>query len=851
MSDNSKTSPVSNNTESSTSSTEPDEQVTINTHQNVSFFEAAGEVLTTWDSTPDPTTAVAGTPDLDLGSFLARPILIEKLSWTDVTSMSYEFNPWAELLAKLSVVEKLKHFALMKSNVRLRFVVNGSPFYYGRLIVGIVPYATSNVPWQILSAATIITEPVTNYLSQNVHGFIDPATNATFEMSVPFLSVKNWARMYSVTGTVVPALFTDIVNLPHVAIREINPLRLGNAGSNPLVNISIFAWFENPELAIPTASTYGVVSEGPKKPKPDREQADSAEGKSTISSIATAFSNSLAMLKSVPVIGPFAMAGSIAAGATSSIAKMFGFSRPVLLSEDSFVVQRAITNLSATQGTFSGYKLSVDPMQGLSVDPRLANCNPSDEMSIAAIASKEAYLTTIGWSVDNVPETSSESLFQCSVTPMLYSSSVDIGLGNYYWEPLPCAFAALPFSYWKGTMVFRFQMVASQYHRGKVAIIFEPNRNALISTGVDFNNHVSAILDLQDIDNFEFTVPWRSDVPMRKNPTLASKLLPYTPNGAGTPFSPIPNVSSEEMNGFFRIVVINELVGATSPCNPVAINVYARCEDLEVAFPRDLTIADLDNGVRVSEGIMSEGPLDAVQIGGFDKDEMALSPALMPDIKTGDNFKVVFGESILSFRSLLKRFVYEAQIFNPGGSNRSVRTTGNIYPQVSFYLMTSTMGTDVSTNTSLTYFSYLKYAYIAVRGGYRRTLLSSSETTKPDYFSVTTTHSSAQTTISRTLVDLQGLHSTVVGTAVNPYITNNSISWETPFYTGARYHIGVAHEGISVDASLYADTDLSGYQVYAIYPNTVPACYQLISCAAADDFSLSGYTGAPPRIVNP
>ena len=38
----------------------------------------------------------------------------------------------------------------------------------------------------------------------------------------------------------------------------------------------------------------------------------------------------------------------------------------------------------------------------------------------------------------------------------------------------PCAIAALPFRYWNGSMKFRFQVVCSTFHKGRLEIRFDP-----------------------------------------------------------------------------------------------------------------------------------------------------------------------------------------------------------------------------------------------------------------------------------------------------------------------------------------------------------------------------------------
>jgi hypothetical protein len=377
--------------------------------------------------------------------------------------------------------------------------------------------------------------------------------------------------------------------------------------------------------------------------------------------------------------------------------------------------------------------------------------------------------------------------------------------------------------------------------------------SALITPGIDYNNHISAILDLQDLDNFEFAVPWRSERPMLRTfiPTQ-TVALPYTPNPIN-PFFPVSSTSAEEANGFFRIVVVNELVGATSPCTDITINVYARCEDLEVAYPRQLEIEDFDNGERVSEGLFlpptSEGPLDDVQIGGFDKEEMVLSPILGGEVTTGDNFKVVFGENVLSFRTLLKRFTKEFTAFTGAGTSNATSVDSNIYPYISGYLATVPSVSGLAATPDLSLYAYLKYAFLAVRGGYRRVVLVNGDGgSLPTYLSVSNIERYATDVPNITVgTNYFEVVPTLVGGALNPMDQNRSVAFETPSYTSARYSIGVALNGVA--APDYADEHMNGWMVTGNFDGDRANTFYLVAAAAADDFSLSGFVGCPPRIT--
>jgi hypothetical protein len=201
-------------------------------------------------------------------------------------------------------------------------------------------------------------------------------------------------------------------------IQQMNSLKLGN-NLDPgglSVNITVFAWAEDVKLAVPTAKSVAVApSTLVKEAKvvklgggnSKKESAETTQGKATISTVASAFSKSFGALKNVPLIGPFATAGSIAASSISDVAKIFGYSRPVQMSDTFRYQPQPISNTAATVGAYTGERLAVDPLNEVTIDPRVGNMPAEDELTISSIASRESYLTTITWTKDEQPLTGS------------------------------------------------------------------------------------------------------------------------------------------------------------------------------------------------------------------------------------------------------------------------------------------------------------------------------------------------------------------------------------------------------------------------------------------------------------
>jgi hypothetical protein len=130
----------------------------------------------------------------------------------------------------------------------------------------------------------------------------------------------------------------------------------------------------------------------------------------------------------------------------------------------------------------------------LSIDPRICELDATDELSLDYIAQKESYLFQFTWDVTDIVD---DVLMALDVDPMAERrTSV---AGGYRIIPTALSFASRPFSAWSGTLKYRFQVIASQYHRGRIAIIYDPTGPL---TGDPYNTTFNTIIDLPEGRDF-------------------------------------------------------------------------------------------------------------------------------------------------------------------------------------------------------------------------------------------------------------------------------------------------------------------------------------------------------------
>jgi hypothetical protein len=140
--------------------------------------------------------------------------------------------------------------------------------------------------------------------------------------------------------------------------------------------------------------------------------------------------------------------------------------------------------------------------------------------------------------------------------------------------------ASMPFKYWTGKMRYRFQVVASAMHRGRLAIVYDP-----VSTPTVREDNVNYI-EIIDISQCrEFTVEVSNNQPF----TLLEHARPSSQDVSSLYDTDPLTFAAPYGNGTISVWVINELTTPTTDPtvnNDIKINVFlAAGDDFEVFVP--------------------------------------------------------------------------------------------------------------------------------------------------------------------------------------------------------------------------------------------------------------------------
>lgn len=678
--------------------------------QNVTFIDNEPGEEHDYGSTMDSLRLEPMATDASLEEFFSRPLRIGSVDWAVGNDLNVSYWPWEAYFSNKRVVNRISNYKLLSCELCVKVVVNGNSFTYGKAIVSYTPF----VGYDDLSRFRSIAADICA-LSQRPHVYIDPCTSQGGCLSLPF---SWWENTLDVTSdTYLDVGTTDFTKMGQLDLKSLNGLKHAN-GATDTINVNIYVWAKNVKLAVPTivgpsnmvpqaeefvinprehrfprlptqhrapkrtlAQAYEYVVD-PKTLKPQAK--DEYTGSGIISKPATAIANYLSRVKA-PVIQPYITATQLAASTVGAIASLFGYSRPVHLSSSRYQPNTK-HNMAVSNLEDDVTKLALDSKQELTIDPSAYGLSTKDEMDINFIAGRESYWNTFTWALGKGQQ---ELLWNAIVDPMVPIKYDGGGETEIHCPAI--TFAAMPFNRWRGSIKYRFQIVASKFHRGRLRIVYDPS--ACGGTGdqarTELNTAYTTIVDISNTTDFTVVAGWGQSTTYRamgplSNPQslyMDTDRLDYDSNG------------DEFGNGVIAVYVETELtVPNTDINNDIEINVFISAgDDFELAMPTGERVTRLrlrqpsELTPQAKEFDIKDSKMYArfnADTGEYEDDfskfrpqGMETEPSSMAEnsidtpekpttiatlgetIPTSDPANLMhFGESIRSFRQLVKRY---------------------------------------------------------------------------------------------------------------------------------------------------------------------------------------------------
>jgi len=344
----------------------------------------------------------------------------------------------------------------------------------------------------------------------------------------------------------------------------------------------------------------------------------------------------------------------------------------------------------------------------LSVSSTNVGLDGKDELSINYLCGKEALLTVVPWGgTDGVDTT----LFQSYVCPSLY---------DYITGPpdrvyaTPMAHISQMFNSWRGDIIFRFKIVCTKFHRGRLRISWDP-QGANRATAATIPGIYTKVIDITECTDVSIRIPYAQAYAWAKNRTYSS--TEYWRIGAFP-----SDLKSYYDNGLISVQV---LTVQTSPVAnaPIAIAVFVKGSDnLEMGDPR--TVGQ-NWSYYIPQSGYSENVSEVNQDETEDVEFSHTNPSPMMNC-------INMGEKIISIRQLLRRTTLQriaGVTTASAGNSRIVYAASYMsrYPLYYGYDLNgiNTAATGVSTNFNFNFvtpYQIVAPCFIGQRGGMNWTI---------------------------------------------------------------------------------------------------------------------------------
>lgn len=593
--------------------------------------ENAGEALS-YNPLIDSTFTNTYTPIADLRTYLQRPVRIYTQSWTVANALRTSIKPWDLYFNDARIKDKIENYGFLQCNLKLKFVVNATPFNYGALLV-------SYNPLNQYEGAPVTT--LVNYdiqcigLSQRPHLWIYPATNQGGELVLPYINKEDWLDVTS---------RASFQNMGELIFITPDILRNANSVTNT-IDIQVFAWAEDIRLAGPTLKAA--------------LQADEYEYDGVISKPASAISRAAGALGVLPKIGPFATATSMVTGAVAEVASWFGFTNTPVISEVKPYKSMNFHSLASAEISQPVDKLTLDPKNELTIDSRTIGLDGTDELVISSLAQRESFLKSSVWAATDAVD---HVIFGSLVNPFLYAEQTNASV--VYHQSTPLAWMSHMFKYWRGDLIFRFRFIATKYHKGRVMISWDPHKNLTSSIPTPTTNYCR-IVDIAEEPDVEIRVNFCQETSYRIIDNDTSRTY-YSDTGAISD-------PGEADNG---CIVMRVLTQQTSPVTAASIQVLTSvraADNFELANPKGLS--QLYSLYTPQSEEIKYGDVQSIDI------------ATGGTVESNDKLSLVYmGETMLSLRQLIRRSsLSRVDLFNADSTARiclmqSKRARFPLYP---------------------------------------------------------------------------------------------------------------------------------------------------------------------------
>lgn len=593
------------------------------------------------DAQPVETVAVSGKTrmasdkDYDLAKALSRPIRAFDFTWAEDASFDAQIlnvdllSLW---LADPYVSSRLKYYDGVRGTVCAKVVHNGNVYTYGQLVLFIEQDPGTNPEYRYQSTYTAEAygggvqgqeiRSAGECVQLPLHCLVNPAYPTDTVFRVPMINLDSYYRKdFGDRG--VPVRMGGRVLAPTARVDTLTPTS---------ISFQIYVWMEDAEAVVPVGTEMEVT------PGYIRGKAVDA---------VVALTKSAARL----ALGTVAQEAAM-------IAKDLGFSKP-----SDPVVQRTVLEAAGdmchVDGSDQSARLTSYIGQGVPVDAASLGFGADDDTLFTKIASRPGLLERHVWTVSQNPN---DQITMRPVNPVLSQFEGTYDVYNRV-QPMPMAFAAMPFAYWRGDLRFEVDVIASPFHRGTLMLVYSPDGLAPTASTLANNmtRFITKVVEISGPTRVSMDIPW-----MRRYPVLETRLI--TRSGDSTYFP-------KSDNGLFYVIVLNKLSNTLGSGGGVVVALYGSCPNLRVFAPRPERVTE---NVAMLTELLTES--------GLEYDDVT--------------YKMVAGEEVTNFNTLSRMFIRDLSI---GGRNTSPGSFAEFYNNTFVLNMRPLARFNISSNWNASY----------------------------------------------------------------------------------------------------------------------------------------------------
>lgn len=486
----------------------------------------------------------------DLKDFLKRPILIASLPVDGTQNPDHIVSTTVfptEIWNHQMWTTKLKGFRFFRCTLNFRFILNGSPFDYGRWWAFFSPFEAEAGFRQVPLRRGVYTA----YPGVE----IDLGTGTVSELEIPYVSPFSHLDQLLSTSP-----------FGNLSIRTVNSLQSTTGNT---AEIMVYLWLSDIDLSIPTDTAslplnvpFGQVRS--RKYNPEQERA-SKQG--IVSGVAGGVKQVADALSNVPVVGPIAKVASWVSGAVEGVASYFGFSKPSTIQTVTKILNVPMEGYTQSENVDYGTVVGTKQSNALTHFPEVFGTSV-DEMDIAYVCSKSCLMSIHTWGTGLA---SGAAITSRTVHPGLTPNDATYDDGRYGTTPMN--YVTTMHRFWKGSITFRFSICKNAFYSGRLMIVYGPGLTITQIGTADYNQLPKWIWDIRESNDLEITFPKAINSQwLRTRLTRAG----FDDNTADTTF----------ILGSFRIIVLTPLRAPPTVHNDVKINIWMKGgPDLQFATP--------------------------------------------------------------------------------------------------------------------------------------------------------------------------------------------------------------------------------------------------------------------------